>query len=256
MGNKRHTTGVNDQHVGLQNRRSGCKSLVVCQADVAQLAEHLASNQKVTSSTLVIRSILNCRKTEEGIDSMKKLVIHPKDDTTVFLTKAYERLDDVTLVQGNVTKNQIRDMISSHDQTIMLGHGTAAGLLSVGQFPGAPGHIIDHSFASQLAAKNDSVFIWCNADQYVNRYRLSGFSTGMFISEVSEAYLMGLGSTTQREVDESNGLFVETIGAVADRGPRLMHAAARHRYGQLANRNRVAKYNHERLYLSGGGLSI
>lgn len=169
----------------------------------------------------------------------------------MFLNKAYDSLDDVTLVQGNVTKNQIRGMIDSHDQVMMMGHGTPGGLLSVGQFPGAPGYVIDDSFASLLAERDNSVYIWCNADKYVNRNQLSGFYTGMFISEVAEAYLMGLGGTTQREVDESNNSFVETIGAISGRGPRLMHAAARSsvlKYGQLASRNPVARYNHQRLF--------
>ena len=187
---------------------------------------------------------------------MKKLVIHPKDESTVFLTRTYERLDDVTLVQGDATKEQIRDMIDSHNLIMMLGHGTPGGLLSVGQFPGAPGYVIDDSFVPLLAEKDNCVYIWCNADKYVNRNQLSGFYTGMFISEVAEAYLMGLGGTTQREVDESNNSFVETIGAFSGRGPRLMHAAAKHKYGQLTSHNRVAKYNHERLYVTGEGLSI
>ena len=187
---------------------------------------------------------------------MKKLVIHPKDNTTVFLTRAYERLDDVTLVQGDATKEQVRNMIIAHDQIMMMGHGTSDGLLSVDQFSDAPGYIIDGSFAPLLAEKNNSVFIWCNADQFVNRYQLNGFYTGMFISEVGEAYMMGLGGTTRRDVDESNNSFVETIGAFSGHGPRLMHAAARHKYGQLASHNLVAKYNHERLYVTGEGLSI
>ena len=187
---------------------------------------------------------------------MKTLVIHPKDESTEFLKKAYGSLADLTLVRGDATKNQIRSMIHSHDQVMMMGHGTPSGLLSVGQFPGALGHIIDDSVTPLLAEKENSVFIWCNADQFVIRNELSGFYTGMFISEVGEAYLMGLRGTTQREVDKSNDSFVETIGAFADRGPRLMHAAARHRYGQFTSHNRVAKYNRERLYVSGEGLSI
>jgi len=181
---------------------------------------------------------------------MKTLVIHPRDNSTLFLNKVYDSLDDVTLVRGDITKNQMRDMIRSHDQVMMMGHGTQRGLLSVGQFPGAPGYVIDDSFAPLLAERDNAVYIWCHANKYVNCNRLSGFYTGMFISEVAEAYLMGLGGTTQREVDESNGSFVETIGAFVDRGPRLMHAAAKHRYGQFTSQNRVAKYNHERLYVS------
>jgi len=181
---------------------------------------------------------------------MKTLVIHPKDDSTVFLNKVYESLGDVTLIQGGVSRDRLKDMVGSHDQIMMMGHGTPHGLMSVGQFNGN-GYVIDDSFALQLAEKNNSIFIWCNADQYVNQNELSGFYIGMFISEVAEANLLGLGGTTQNEVDESNNLFVETIGAFADRGPRLMHAAARHRYERLTSHNRVAKYNYERLYVSG-----
>ena len=177
-------------------------------------------------------------------------VIHPKDDSTVFLTKVYENLDAVTLVQGGISRDQLKDMVRSHDQIMMMGHGTPHGLMSVGQFNGH-GYVIDDSFALQLSEKRNSVFIWCNADQYVEHNKLSGFYTGMFISEVTEAYLIGLDGITQVEVDQSNGSFVETIGAFADRGSRLMHAAARHRYEQLTSHNRVAKYNYERLYVSG-----
>ena len=180
---------------------------------------------------------------------MKTLVIHPKDDSTVFLTRVYESLDDVTLVQGGVSRDQLKDMVRSHDQVMMMGHGTPHGLMSVGQFIGHS-YVIDDSFAELLAEKSNSLFIWCNADQYVEYNELSGFYSGMFISEVAEAYMMGLGYTTQTEVDESNNVFVETVGAFADRGPRLIHAAAKHRYGQLTRHNRVAKYNYERLYVS------
>lgn len=182
----------------------------------------------------------------------QKLVIHPRDPSTVFLNKVYENLDldEVTLVQGHVSKNQLRGLIDAHDQIMMMGHGTGAGLLSVGQFPGAPLYIIDDSFAPLLAEKSNSVFIWCNADQFVSHHNLRGFYTGMFVSEVAEASLMGLGSTTQREIDESNSTFVESIAAFSGHGPRMMHAAARQKYGNLATYNQVAKYNHERLYIS------
>jgi len=180
---------------------------------------------------------------------MKTLVIHPKDESTDFLNKVYRSIDNLTLVRDQATKNQISAMIRSHDQVMMMGHGTPNGLLSVGQFPGALGYIIDDTFAPLLAEKANSVFIWCNADQFVIKNGLGGFYTGMFISEVAEAYLMGFRDTTQREVDESNGSFVETVGTFADRGPRLMHAAARHKYGRLASHNRVAKHNYERLYV-------
>ena len=183
---------------------------------------------------------------------MKTLVLHPRDPSTVFLNKVYENLDldQVTVVQGGIGKDELRELISSHERIMLMGHGTGAGLLSVGQFPGAPLYIIDDSFAPLLAEKKSSVYIWCNADQFVTHHHLRGFFTGMFVSEVAEASLMGLGCTTQREVDESNNSFAEIVGEFSGQGPHLMHAAARHKYGHLATYNQVAKYNHARLYIS------
>ena len=181
---------------------------------------------------------------------MKTLVIHPKDDTTTFLDRVYEDLDEVTLVQGGVNQAQLKDMIESHDQVMMMGHGTGHGLWSVGQFPDAATYVIDASLVPVLAEKTNSVFIWCNADQFVTANDLQGFYTGMFISEVLEAEHMGLPHATQTQVDESNDRFVETVGLVADKGAHLMHAAARHGYGRLAQRNPVARYNHARMYIT------
>ena len=180
---------------------------------------------------------------------MTTLIIHPKDNSTQFLENVYHDIPDKTVVTGGVSKEFLLKEIKNHQRIMMMGHGTPNGLLSVGQFPGALGYIIDDTFAPLLAEKANSVFIWCNADQFVIKNGLGGFYTGMFISEVAEAYLMGFRDTTQREVDESNGSFVETVGTFADRGPRLMHAAARHKYGRLASHNRVAKHNYERLYV-------
>ncbi len=179
---------------------------------------------------------------------MNKLVIHPNDPSTTFLSKVYENLSDVTLVRGGVEKNELMTMVDSHDQVIMLGHGTPHGLMSVGQFPGR-GFVIDDSFAPTLAKKNNSIFVWCNADQYVDWNMLRGFYTGMFVSEVSEAYMMGLRGVGQSDVDESNYAFVDILNQVAHEHPETMHASMKDRYGVLAHCNPVAQYNHDRLYV-------
>jgi len=46
---------------------------------------------------------------------MKTLVIHPKDDSTDFLSAIYNKLEDVTLVTGGWTQAQILVGIESHD---------------------------------------------------------------------------------------------------------------------------------------------
>jgi hypothetical protein len=181
---------------------------------------------------------------------MKRLVIHPKDRSTTFLTQIYQELDNVTLVDGGVSRNDLEDMVRDHDQVMMMGHGSPFGLMSVGQFPGRPFNVIDDTFAPLLEEKDNSVFIWCNADQYVKFNKLRGFYTGMFISELSEALIMGVNDANEDDVNESNYSFVRTVSKLADFGPDLMHAAARHEYGKLTAVNPVVRYNHERLYIT------
>lgn len=180
---------------------------------------------------------------------MKTLVIHPKDRSTAFLTRMYEHLNDVTVVTGGTTKDTVRHMVDDHDQVMMLGHGTPFGLMSVGQFKGAYGHVVDHSFRDALRRKDNSIFVWCNADEFVKWEKLKGFHTGMFISEVSEARWNRI-MASQDEIDESNDTFARIVGEVHEAAPSDLHGAVKERYGKLAARSPVAKFNHERLYVT------
>ncbi len=183
---------------------------------------------------------------------MKTLVIHPEDSTTWFLKRVYENIEDVTVVTGNLSKNEVRNMVRDHDRIMMMGHGSPGGLFSVGNFPSVDGngYIIDESFVELLSTKKDSVYIWCNADQFVDRFDLKGFYTGMFISEVGEAYYCGLPGTKQPEVDESNFGFVDLMGEYINNDSQKIHEKVKERYGLLVEHNPVADYNHQRLYLN------
>lgn len=136
-------------------------------------------------------------------------------------------------------------MIDQHDQIMMMGHGTPLGLISNRQFNGIYGHIIDNSFAEQLATKKDSVFIWCDANKYVDRHLLSGFYTGMFISEMAEAYYCGVRDATPAHVKESNEGFAKLMSDAMQAGE---YAEVRSKYADMAVWNPVARYNYERLY--------
>ncbi len=173
---------------------------------------------------------------------MDRLVIHPKDRTTEFLSGIYQD-HDVTLVTGGVSKHRLKEMIQAHDQTIMLGHGTPSGLMSVGQFPGA--YVIDQTCVEVLAEKDNHVYIWCNADRFVDRNELCGFYTGMFISDEWEAWMMRV-DATKVEVSHSNETFASIIGQHSE--PCQMFEAAEGAYCDLAELNPVAAYNCERLY--------
>ena len=186
---------------------------------------------------------------------MKTLVIHPKDKSTDFLKPIYSGLDDVTLVTGDWSQDQILEAIQTHDQVIMMGHGSPGGLFTAGQFLTEGkylSYVIGVGMVEALSQKDNNIFIWCNADQFVNRHGLKGFYSGMFVSEVGEAFYCRLETFDQPSVDESNDTFARQLGEClgATRAPEEIHAQIKEQYGQLAEHNLIAEYNHRRLYLN------
>jgi hypothetical protein len=180
----------------------------------------------------------------------KTLVIHPKDRSTHFLDIVYKDIEDLTLVTGGVTQDKLRQLIADHDRVMMMGHGCPSGLFSVGQFEHV-GCIIDRTFVPVLAEKDNSVFIWCNADKFVEKHNLQGFYSGMFISEVFEANYCGFPDATFEDVQESNIGFCNILADAIKRPHKDIHGHVLEKYGAIAETNKVAEYNHQRLYATG-----
>jgi len=181
---------------------------------------------------------------------MNTLIIHPKDLSTAFLDIVYKPIQNKTVVTGGITKPELIKLIESHDRVMMMGHGSPGGLFNVGQFEGAGAYIIDHTVVPHLKNKKDNVFIWCNADRFVELYDLKGFYSGMFISETTEAEWCGLPGTKQDVVDESNYGFCNIISKYISQETGLIHENVKKEYGLIAENNPVAFYNHNRLYKS------
>jgi len=181
---------------------------------------------------------------------MQTLIIHPKDSTTTFLELLYGTIPDKTIIRGGVSKEEIKYLIQSHERVMMLGHGSPSGLFSVGSFPDTNGYIIDQTMVELLNRKRDNIFIWCNADCFVNHYRLKGFYSGMFISEVEEADYCRLTDTSQNQVDESNQRFGEIFSGFANENIASIYKNVLTEYGKLAEKNPVASYNCKRLYMN------
>lgn len=183
---------------------------------------------------------------------MKTLVIHPYDKSTSFLDIVYNPIPNKTVITGGVTKNELKSLVESHDRVMMMGHGSPFGLFSVGQFPETSysGYVIDVSFVKLLQEKPENVYIWCNADQFVKRYDLKGFYSGMFISEVEEATYCGIPGTDQELIDESNLGFCNIISKYINENKDIIHENVKKEYSLIAESNPVAYYNNLRLYKS------
>jgi hypothetical protein len=181
---------------------------------------------------------------------MKTLIIHPADHSTSFLDIVYESVPNKTLITGGVSKSDVIKLIMEHDRVMMMGHGSPGGLFSVGQFSNSGAYIIDQTMVPYLRDKIESVYIWCNADKFVDMFKLKGFYSGMFISEVGEANYCGLPGMSQEIVDESNYGFCNIIAKYINEDKELIHENVKKEYGLIAESNPVALYNNNRLYMS------
>ena len=180
--------------------------------------------------------------------NMKTLIVHPQDSTTDFLDIVYAPIENKTVVTGGVSKTDLMKMIQEHDRVMMMGHGSPAGLFSVGKFKNSGAYIIDQNIVPYLKQKENNVFIWCNADKFVELFQLRGFYSGMFISETSEAAWCGLPGTKQDVVDESNYGFCNIIAKYITNKTDVIYENVRKEYGLIAETNPVAHYNNNRLY--------
>jgi len=181
---------------------------------------------------------------------MKTLIIHPDDRSTDFLKSIYRHLEDATVVTKDISRDTLHQLIRSHDQIVMLGHGSPSGLFNVAGV-GDKFFTIGSAEADMLRDKQ-CVFIWCHADQYVRKYGLRGLSSGMFISEVSEARYCQV-SGNQEQVDHSNEVFAEALGialTATEDYQQILEQVTRE-YEVLLPENQVAQYNLERWQLIG-----
>ena len=180
---------------------------------------------------------------------MSTLIIHPADHTTDFLKPIYAPIPNKTIITGGITKTELRELIKNHDRVIMLGHGTPWGLLSVGQFLTTGNYIVDLTMTELLIEKKDNIYIWCHADQFVLKNKLTGFFSGMFVSEITEAICYGFWDLEQHTIDESNNGFAEIVSRYVNEPLAIIYRNVLREYRILGKTNPVAQFNMKRLYV-------
>ena len=185
---------------------------------------------------------------------MKTLIIHPDDRSTDFLRPIYSGLEGATVLTKGVSRRRLEKEIRSHDQILMMGHGTPYGLMNVSRI-GEGLYAVGEKQVPLLRDKH-CIFIWCNADQFVGRHRLKGLYTGMFISEVKEANYCGV-PADQETVDASNSRFADLLGGVIPGDSpdyKMIFEHVKNSYGELAEVNKIADYNNQRWYFEPEGV--
>ena len=122
------------------------------------------------------------------------IVIHPKDRTTSFLRAIYAGEKKNTLIDETWSNRRIREAIGTappSEKIMMLGHGYGGGLFAPmgdNQF----GRLIVDGGLVYLLREKTCIGIWCHANEFAEKYGLSGLFTGMIISEKQEADNLGV----------------------------------------------------------------
>lgn len=158
------------------------------------------------------------------------------DVTTGFLEDIYLG-KDYTVIDHNVGKKELKEAIKAHDRIIMLGHGDGMGLFGYDRY-------IINSELVYLLREKICVCIWCYAEDFVERYNLKGFYTGMFISDGMEAIIECV-NTTDQEINESNQTFAKVIGEHLDSDNIVADIMLNYNHD-----TEVAEYNRSRLFLN------
>lgn len=125
----------------------------------------------------------------------KVLVIHPQDESTDMLKVIYEGKDWEVINSPYASKDYIKSRIDANDMVIMLGHGTPMGLLGCLSDYHSP-YMVDGNVAAHLRGK-ETISIWCHSDMFFKPLDLEGLHTGMIISEVAEANMLGIRCTSK-----------------------------------------------------------
>jgi hypothetical protein len=153
---------------------------------------------------------------------MRVLIIHPKDPTTDFLSVSYDKgtvagslieSGYARLITDPMSSNKaITEAIRDADAVVMMGHGFPMGLLSV-----RPGfRVMVGSAHVYLLKEKKCIGVWCHANQFFSKYGLSGYSTGMVVSEDGEAERYVNMEWSSRDVTESNREFADAMTAALD----------------------------------------
>ena len=171
------------------------------------------------------------------------IVIHVDTmEDTKNLKKAYEGLDNVTLLYNPSHDEVVEELKHNDDPVVMgLGHGSWYGLFGVNW----KGYAIDDSMV-ELLKDRKMIGIWCYASEFGKYHHLHGFFTSMFISNWDEAYSLGFPENTNEDILNEGSLFSEKINALLKEGVPMDQWGSM-LYGSCHKEKDFVRFNYEGL---------
>lgn len=160
------------------------------------------------------------------------------------------------LVNPNLSK--FNSLLRSHKDRplIITGHGDESGVYN----EHLNGYILSHNNVYLLRQLPFIIGVWCFAGNFADHFNLPGFYTSMFISNVSEAHLMGHPAPTSM-IQEENIKFANLLNHLIKTEPDMskwvdiFHKSINlDGIGSVRDTNlrTFVRYNYEALYYSDG----
>lgn len=125
------------------------------------------------------------------------VIVNVKEDTNNF-GYLFNGIKDCNVLI-NPSKGRVRKLLKeSQNDLVLYGHGWDSGLFNTdwnGELVGA--NEVD------MLRKRNVVGLWCYAGNFADKYKLHGFFTSMFISNIDEANQLLVPSTPEIILEES-----------------------------------------------------
>lgn len=181
---------------------------------------------------------------------MNTLIVHPKDKSTDVFKCIYSNENHYKVINGQVYKSELCELIQSHFRTIFIGHGTSRGLSNLDLFKYKGEYIIDHHCKNVLKSSNQNIYLWCYANRFIKNNDLNGIFTGMFISDLQEAKQYNIENVKKKDIDASNVFFSQTLGSYINKNNKIIYSKLISEYTLFAKDNKVAKFNVQNIFIN------
>jgi len=148
---------------------------------------------------------------------MISILIDSKEDTS-FLKAAYEGLED-NKVFVNPTREEVEKVLTENpgERVLLMGHGSPAGLFSYDWC----GYVIDRNNV-HLLKDREVIGIWCWAKEFARTYKVHGFFSSMFISNLGEYYgILGKEETTDEDIFNETTNFSKGLNTLIREGKAM-----------------------------------
>lgn len=142
-------------------------------------------------------------------------VLHPYDETTLFLQVLYGDMEGIVLHTGEESRKSLGSLLyhlPPSERVMLLGHGGPEGLY---RREGEGYRCYVGRSMGYILRRHPVIGIWCHADIFARRNGLHGLFTGMVVSEMDEAREYGI-RTTEAELKSENGRFAATLRNLLD----------------------------------------